>query len=94
VLEARDVINVLKGDGPNDLREKSIHMSGIMLEMIGEKNGLRIAKEMLDSGLAYKKMKEIIKIQGGNLKSSIVNRLGRYKKEFYSNKSKNNKSNR
>jgi len=87
VLEARDVINVLKGDGPNDLREKSIHMSGIMLEMIGEKNGLRIAKEMLDSGLAYKKMKEIIKIQGGNLKSSIVNRLGRYKKEFYSNKS-------
>ena len=85
--EIPQLINVLKGDGPNDLREKSIHMSGIMLEMIGEKNGLRIAKEMLDSGLAYKKMKEIIKIQGGNLKSSIVNRLGRYKKEFYSNKS-------
>ena len=61
-------------------------MAGIMLEMIGEKNGLRIAKEILDKGIAYRKMIDIIKAQGGNLKNSLVNRLGRYKKEFYANK--------
>ena len=98
-LEAVDVMRVLKGNGPVDLKEKSLHMSGIMLEMAGEKNGLKKAKEILASGLAYKKMLEIIKAQGGKVKNASRIKLGRYKKKFYASKNgvvkriNNNKAN-
>lgn len=68
VLEARDVISVLRGGGPNDLRAKGLKMAGILLEMVGEKKGYKRAREILDSGEAYDKMKEIIKAQGGRIK--------------------------
>ncbi len=86
-LEAMDVINVLNGKGPVDLREKSLHMAGIMLEMIGVKGGLKMAKEILDSRLAYKKMIEIIKAQGGGVGRIEKIRAGRYRKEFFAKKS-------
>lgn len=68
-LEARDVLWVLRNDkkGPLDLKRKSLMMAGIMLEMAGKAskgNGLKLAKEILESGKAYKKMVEIIKMQG------------------------------
>jgi len=66
VLEARDVMWVLKNDkrAPSDLRERSLLMAGILLEMAGRKNGHKIAVEMLESGRAYEKMQEIIRCQG------------------------------
>ncbi len=66
VLEARDVMWVLKKDerAPTDLRERSLLMAGILLEMAGRKNGHKIAVEMLKSGRAYEKMQEIIRYQG------------------------------
>jgi AMP phosphorylase len=67
-LEARDVIWVLQGDGPKDLREKSLKMAGKLLEL-GKKakkgKGYQVAQELLDSGKAYSKFKEIIRAQGG-----------------------------
>jgi len=65
-LEARDVLYVLKNDPrqPLDLRKKSLQMAGRMIEMAGKRNGLAIARKILDSGLAYDKMVEIIKAQG------------------------------
>lgn len=66
VLEARDVMAILSGNGPEDLREKSLYMAGKLLEMAGVKDGKRLATELLDSGKALKKMKQIIKAQGGN----------------------------
>ncbi|MFA4886800.1 MAG: AMP phosphorylase [Candidatus Nanoarchaeia archaeon] len=65
-LEARDVLEVLMGDGPPDLREKSLFLAGTLLKMAGVKDGFERAKEILESGLALKKMKEIIKAQGGD----------------------------
>ncbi|MFH1054449.1 MAG: AMP phosphorylase [Candidatus Woesearchaeota archaeon] len=67
LLEARDVLWILKGDSeaPNDLREKSVFMAALLLKMAGKKNPKRLAETILDSGLAYKKMVEIIKAQGG-----------------------------
>ncbi len=66
-LQARDVLYVLMNDAraPKDLKEKSIHMAGLMLKLVG-KGGRETAREILESGKAYEKFKEIIKEQGGN----------------------------
>ncbi len=78
-LEAIDVLKVLKNKGPNDLKEKSLYMASILLDMVGIKNSKVRAKNILDSGLAYKKMQEIIKEQGGNpnIKPEDI-KLGRF----------------
>ncbi len=73
-LEARDVLWTLERDkrAPQDLREKSIYMAGILLEMGGKAKkgqGKKLAKKILDSGKALKKFKEIISAQDGASKS-------------------------
>ncbi len=69
VLEARDVIKVLKNseDAPQDLREKSLFLAGRMLEFdpkLRGGQGYFVAKEILDSGRALEMMNNIIKAQG------------------------------
>ncbi len=91
-LEARDVLWVLKDDPrqPLDLREKSIKMAGIMLEMGGKArkgDGFRKALGIVDSGAAYKKMMEIIKAQGGKEISPDKIKIGKIRYEFRANKS-------
>lgn len=79
-LEARDVLSVLQNKGPNDLKEKSILLSSILLNMVGIKNGRAKARGILESGVAYDKMKEVIKAQGGNPDVKISDiKLGKYK---------------
>lgn len=67
-LEARDVLYILTNNkkAPKDLKEKAIYMSGLMLSLAGIRNGISKARQILESGLAYKKMQEIIKAQGGD----------------------------
>ncbi len=68
-LEARDILEILNGSGPADLREKAISISGAILELGGkatEGNGHVLARELLESGKALKKMKEILAAQEGN----------------------------
>lgn len=67
-LEARDVLFVLLNDdrAPKDLRDKVLFMAEAAMKMINVKDARRKAKYYLYSGLAYRKMKEIIKAQGGN----------------------------
>ena len=88
-LEARDVIRVIKNDkdAPRDLREKSLVMAGIMLEMAGKAKagkGYEIARGILDSGHALKKFNEIIDAQGHVPKSRL--KLGKYKKTYLAKK--------
>ena len=69
LLEAMDVLAILKNEeqGPQDLREKSLKMAGILLELSGKVKkgkGYHRAKYLLESGLAWQKMQEIIKLQG------------------------------
>lgn len=64
-LEARDALLVLQGEGPRDLRDKSIEIASLLLKMAKVKKSRKKAIEILDSGSAYKKFKEIIKAQGG-----------------------------
>jgi len=66
-LEAKDVLYILKGDkrGPSDLKKKAIYMAGLILKMakVGDE---KTATKILESGLAYEKMREIIREQGGD----------------------------
>jgi thymidine phosphorylase len=72
VLEMMDILDILnpKEQGPHDLEEKSLFLSGKLFEMTGKagKNqGVKMAREILYSGKAFEKFKEIIKAQKGNL---------------------------
>jgi len=69
VLEARDVMQVLNNDpqGPSDLRQKALRLAGRILEFDPDVRGgygYAIARDILDSGRAMKKMEDIIEAQG------------------------------
>lgn len=69
VLEARDVMQVLQNStkAPEDLRQKSLHLAGRVLEFdpdVRGGNGYAIARDILDSGRALEAMNTIITAQG------------------------------
>ncbi len=65
-LEAREALTTLMGGGPPDLREKAVSLASMLFEMIDAENPRGMAEEMIDSGKAMKKMREIIETQGGD----------------------------
>jgi AMP phosphorylase len=71
-LEIKEALTMLEGKGgPNSLKEKSLALAGILLEMggvAGRGDGFRAADEILSSGKAHAKLMEIIEAQGGNPK--------------------------
>lgn len=72
-LEMIDLIKVLSRseDRPKDLEEKSVFLAGHILEMAekAKKNqGIKLAQEILNSGKAFNKFREIIKAQNGDSK--------------------------
>jgi AMP phosphorylase len=62
ILEARDVLEVLAGEGPRDLRVKSLRLAETLLDICGADEP---PTEILDSGRALDKFREIIEAQGG-----------------------------
>lgn len=69
VLEARTVLETLRGKGEPALAEKACVMSGLMLSIIkgySKEEGYRVARHQLESGKALAKFLEIVKLQGGN----------------------------
>lgn len=89
MLEARDILWTLKNDlwGSWELKEKSINMAGVMLRMAGHFNGEKKARQIFDSGLAYKKFMEIIKAQGGKEVDPDMMETGKYYCDIISKKS-------
>jgi AMP phosphorylase len=65
-LEAREALMALMGTGPADLKEKAISLAGMLFEMVGDEGGRQKAENMLQSGRAERKLREIIEAQGGN----------------------------
>jgi len=74
-LEARDALLILEQhkDRPRTFEEKAIRQAGKLLSLCLaenpeklDKSGEQIAREILESGKAMAKMREIIKAQGGN----------------------------
>lgn len=64
-LEAREALRTLQGYNVPDLIDKAVHVCGLILGMAG-KGDERLARAILKSGKAEKKMREIIGLQGGN----------------------------
>lgn len=88
ILEAIDCLKILKNEksAPQDLKEKSLYMAGLLLEMGGKAKkgkGKQLAKKILESGKAYKKFRQIVKTQG---EKRIKLKPGRYKFNFMSPK--------
>ncbi len=88
-LEIIDVIKILNPEenGPKDLETKSLFLSGQILEMTGtarKGKGEALAKEILSSGKAWKKFKEIIRAQKGKVTGI---ELGKHVKDIHANKS-------
>ena len=69
-LEARDVLQVLRGDpqAPLDLRQRAVRLASELLELCGvvpPGAGVTFANEALDSGRAWSKFQAICDAQGG-----------------------------
>jgi thymidine phosphorylase len=69
VLEMRDVLQVLENapNAPADLRQKSLHLAGRILEFdpdVRGGHGYAIARDILESGRALTKMNALIDAQG------------------------------
>lgn len=89
MLEAREALaTVMHGHGPPDLVDKATTLAGVLLGFAGAKDGKQAALEILKSGKAYKKLREIIEAQGGNpdIKPEDLH-PGKYVAEFKSGKS-------
>ncbi len=70
-LEAREALEILSsgGRGSRSVIEKAVAIAGMLLEMGGAAAigaGEKMAKEILETGRAYEKMREIIEAQGGD----------------------------
>ena len=63
VLEARDVLAVLEGDGPAPLRSKSVRLAQLLLDRCGVDAD---AAAILDSGRARERFGDIVDAQGGD----------------------------
>ena len=80
-LEAKEAISILEGENhPGSVIEKACGLAGMLLELGGMSDGVEKAKQILDSGKAHKKLKEIIAGQGGdpNIRSKDI-KVGRFK---------------
>ena len=68
-LECKDLLKLFKNeaDAPQDLKEISLGLAGQIIEFdpkVKKGEGAKIAKEILESGKAYKKFMEIVEAQG------------------------------
>ena len=62
-LEVIESVEVLRGGGPQDVRELTVALAAIMLELVGLKAN---PAEMLDNGKAYEAYRQMIAAQGGD----------------------------
>ncbi len=72
-LEVIEVLETLKGKGPDDLRELCLKLGGVLLLAAGKFSDLDKAEaelaSHLDDGRAYQKFQELVSAQGGELEA-------------------------
>jgi AMP phosphorylase len=90
VLEAREALQALmRQNVAPDLIDKSVHIAGMILNMCGKTkgNGKEVATDVLKSGKAEKKLREIIFEQGGDAEVKPEDmELGKYGLDIKSEK--------
>ena len=82
-LEAKYAMEILEGKFFDNLAQKSCELAGALLELCGAERkmqGYAKAREILESGKALQKMREIIKAQGGTVTGSVDIKLSDIKK--------------
>ena len=69
-LEVVEVLQVLRGEGPEDLKELCLHLAGWMLHLGGVSKsvaeGNQQSAKLIASGKALEKFRQMVEMQGGN----------------------------
>ena len=91
-LEVLESVDILKGKDIPYLTELCLHLAGTMI-YLGDKassvkDGITIAKQLIDNGKAYQKFLELVKLQGGDI--NFIEKPNKYPKAKYSVKVKFN----
>jgi len=72
-LEVRQAIEVLRGEGPADLTEVTLALGAELLLLVGEAPTPKVARERLEeliaSGKAWGKFRELVAAQGGDVRA-------------------------
>lgn len=70
-MEVVEVVDILRGSGPEDLRELCLHLAGWMLYLGGASKtvaeGKQISGQVISSGKALDKFRRMVQLQGGNI---------------------------
>ncbi len=64
--EIRESVDVLNGEGPDDVTELTFALAEVMLELAGIDGGRGRLSETIDSGAALEKLKEVARAHGGD----------------------------
>lgn len=71
-LEVKEAISILKGEGPPDAEKLCIILGGYLLALAGKvrnpEEGQGELRKLLNNGVALEKFKQMIVLQGGNVK--------------------------
>ena len=89
-LEAKYVMEILEGKFFDNLAKKSCELAGALFELVGDSKkgrGYEKARNILESGKALKKMKEIIKAQNGKIFNSEDIKLAKFRRGIKAEKS-------
>lgn len=68
-LEIKEAVDVLKGNGPKDLKEVALQLAAKLLQLAGKGSHnecLAMAQAKIDDGSALEKLAEMVKLQGGD----------------------------
>lgn len=68
-LEITEAVDVLKGNGPEDLKEVALQLAAKLLQLAGKgshEECLAMAQLKIDDGSALEKLAEMVKLQGGD----------------------------
>jgi pyrimidine-nucleoside phosphorylase/thymidine phosphorylase len=78
-LEVVEAVQVLRGEGPEDLRELCHHLAGWMLHLAGVSKtvaeGTHVSSELISSGKALEKFRHMVQLQGGDAR--VIDDTGR-----------------
>ena len=84
-LEVDEVLEVLNGRGPEDLRELCLELAGWMFHLgessISVAQGRKMAEQLIGSGRAMEKFRHMVELQGGDPK--VIDDPGRLPRAAY-----------
>ena len=89
ICEVIESINVLKGNGPNDILELIYYIGENCLKLAGLSDRRKKIKEVIKNGKAYEKFEQMVTAHGGKLKSiklePVAKKIIKADKEGYLN---------